>query len=557
MAVKTILEIEVKDKAFRDFQKAFEGFQNAAKALPDTMAKITSPETEEAIGRQTEAISNLAMAWNSVSASAKTYLDTLRTIRSITKIGPAAAPIKPQAATSTPATVKPASEKSKDDLDRKDRKSMETSLRRLVALTGLRTPGLGAGMAAYEMFGPLGALVAGGIGYVRNRAPALGGALNEARSTGIGYGMQEALKIEEGELKGVGTLARGLAAANIDVTKSTALAGLGIGQAGPGEDRTEQMIEVLRALRGRAKETPDQQLEPMANAMRLPEIGVSGEFMRQLKYTSDEEAKAIEEHLRTYKDELDLSEKQLKAWQKLNVQLERFEAAASNVVDKVFTPLLEWSNKFFHTGEATDAESHPNAVSSLANKWAEIAAPGTPGSLPPADTYGATHLSTLLEKEKLIAKGLPPDQAEALISMDKARYYRGESYADFLHNPLNLKKPGANGGTVFDYRHFSSFEEGYQAAAKQMQRFNPHTVGEAVSRWAPDSDKEKYLRDIGRRADEPFNSQDVSQLSRLLSEMTRKEAPDTPRYSPQQIQVFITKAPGTDVYTQVNQGAQQ
>lgn len=127
------------------------------------------------------------------------------------------------------------------------------------------------------------------------------------------------------------------------------------------------------------------------------------------------------------------------------------------------------------------------------------------------------------------------------------------------NNPGNIKDSGiawqgAVPGTDPSFVSFSSPEAGIRALALNAQhlqeRDGAQTVGDLISKWAPESDHndtQAYIADVSKRMginpSTPIDLQDPTQLTALTNAIITHENGDNP-YSPEQVQTGVMAAMG-------------
>lgn len=121
--------------------------------------------------------------------------------------------------------------------------------------------------------------------------------------------------------------------------------------------------------------------------------------------------------------------------------------------------------------------------------------------------------------------------------------------AEDLHNPLNLKKVGANSGTRSDYRQFGEDADGFRAAAAQLRLYQSRdgltTPRQIMGKWAPayENDTTKYnqtfTKTTGLDLDKPLDLSNPKNMALLIKGMSMAESPVGKKYSASDIENIL------------------
>lgn len=153
--------------------------------------------------------------------------------------------------------------------------------------------------------------------------------------------------------------------------------------------------------------------------------------------------------------------------------------------------------------------------------------------------------------------------APSLLGTERKAYFgadglqlRGGPVSERNNNPLNLRyAPGADKRDGFAA--FQSPEDGFRAAARQMQRYASgqtfgtpvNTVRDIVSKWAPPSenDTEAYIRNVVKRTgfkeNDKLDLNNTTTMAKLLQAMSKQEN-HTSNYSSGMIKIAIENNTG-------------
>ncbi|MDY0258637.1 MAG: hypothetical protein RBR41_03095 [Desulfovibrio sp.] len=126
----------------------------------------------------------------------------------------------------------------------------------------------------------------------------------------------------------------------------------------------------------------------------------------------------------------------------------------------------------------------------------------------------------------------------------------GGTIAERFHNPLNLKKVGANTGTSADFRQFNSDAEGFLAARDQLLIYQDKhgltTPRQMNERWAPafENNTSQYSKTFaqasGLNVDKPVNMRDPAVAAKVLYGMAVAESPLAKKYTAKSIEDMLT-----------------
>ncbi len=180
--------------------------------------------------------------------------------------------------------------------------------------TLLRWTGIGAA---------LGGLATGGAVWGLERlATSANYGRRAATGLGVGYGQHQAFGLAYQRLVDAQAFLGGISTARGNVASGAAGALYTLGM-DPGRGGTSDLAnEALGRARALAQSTPEGELGFLLQSHRLGELGLGIEDLRRLKYTSDEEFGEFKEAFRQRAKQLELSDKLLKRWQDLDVQLD-------------------------------------------------------------------------------------------------------------------------------------------------------------------------------------------------------------------------------------------
>lgn len=302
MAVKTILDVEVKDESFTAFMKNFKEYKQELDKTPEVWeemdkaakkteitfeglvaAMLAQADYAESIREKQEVVTkeaekqynfskNLAKEWEKVSKNARSFAVHI--------------------------------------------KDATLSLLRWSAITGTVTGLLGAG----GLFG------------IERMAYAAGGWRRNSLGMGVSTGEQRAFDLNFGRIVNSQQFLGGVNESLHDVTKRGALYGAGLSEQDiQGRNSAEVSTALLEALKKIADQTPENMMAQVLQARRLDQF-ISLEDFQRLRNTPQDEIAGYAQRYRRDRSSLDMTKDQLRAWQDLQVQLNR----AGSTIETVF-----------------------------------------------------------------------------------------------------------------------------------------------------------------------------------------------------------------------------
>lgn len=438
----------------------------------------------------------------------------------------------------------------------------------------------------------------GGSIFGLDRLAAIAGSgRSSAQGLGINYGGKKAFDAQFSRVIDTGALLGGVSQAKGDVGSEAfgALQALGI-DVNKG-DTGQVGVEVLRKLREIAKNNPEGAWGPLISGLHLGSVGGSVESLRGLSVQSDGD---FEKWLKDYQGNskaTDVADPALKAMQDftvaMNLAKDKIEATFITALAPLTPELTDLSNtfqdfvrdfiksdgfkeiilsvteglrdfaKYVKTEQfKTDVKDFITGVGDLAKsissalKWlGVIPDKNAPQPVGPTTTIPGTNATislvpggfaaAIVNKFRAIA-GLPP-----LAGSMGSTALPGVGPGSGAHNPGNLRDNSRGG-----FQEFSSDAEGFKAMAGNLfayQKAGVDTISSIISKWAPPNENNtalyiKQMADwVGVDKDKKLDlSHDEATLTKLMSAMAQKEGRVT-GYSPQQIQVMLHAAPGTNI----------
>lgn len=553
MAVKSVIDVEVNDDAFKEFAALFEKYKAALGVTPGVWANA-----------------NAAAAGTAVSV--ESLVAGLLTHEAINK---------------KIAREEEAKSRAMD----KETRALERQrvLYRDVAKSVGSVLGSITKWASYATVG--GGLLGFGSFFGIER---LTGFANTGRRTAQGLGTtigeSKAFENSYDRIVDARSFLGGVNEALTDVTKRASLFGAGLSNKDiAGKDTAQVANELLPALKKLADRTPDAQLAQLLAARGLGQF-TDVEGLRRLKATSPEELASIQAGFGAKRNQFDVEDGIARKWQDLGVQLDsakiKIEGTLVKGLEPLAKPLADLSDsianalKIFLTGldpstlkdlgkgiedfakylsgdqfrkdlkTFADDVSYASKKMVSALKWLDLIP--DKGEDPTAPTVG--------DKAKSVAVGtvvgaaiggtagalagpggaLAGARAGAWIGglYGLLRLRGGRLLGENAHwtgapsdtNPGNIRFPGVNKG----FAAFESSEAGVRAIARQVKLYEVRdhldTIRKIIAKYAPKKDHndvEAYVRDVekttGIGADARLDAKSDSQLAKIVAAITKHE----------------------------------
>ena len=300
MTTRSIIDIEVRDQAFKDFSALFAKYQTQLGKLPGSWDKV-----DAAIKQTTNPFKQI----HAILSGTVEQLNAARTAQEKLRLSAqASGKVFGVMATSTGKLAR-------------NIKSITLDLLRWGSLTAVFS-------------GPLGA---GGLFGLNRLAAAAGNSRREAQGLGVTPGEREAAKINYQKLVDVDSMLTKINEAKWDVTKRSAFAAAGL-QTGDWENRNA--ADILKTLVPQLKTRFDQigGTKQGADATGLTQF-VDMETLTRLKNVTREEIDAAGKRYDADVRLLSISDRAQRAWQDFSMQLQRAGAQIENSFLKGLAPL--------------------------------------------------------------------------------------------------------------------------------------------------------------------------------------------------------------------------
>lgn len=539
-AAKSILEVDVRDAAFRDFVALFEKYNAQLAKMPGAWGKVNA-----ASGQGAAAVKAQAENANKAAAAAGKAADAQKKFATFSQT---AAHAMGTVARSTASVAK-------------NILSATGALIKWAGFTTLFSGLLGAG-------GLLGAsALSNNAGNLRRQSKGAGVSSAELQASSASFGKYVDA---EAQLQRINEVRN-------DVSKRGALAAAGLGRLGAlsNADFQAQALKIARNTFIKSGGT-----RQGAEAHGLLEL-FSFEELTRLKNTREEEIDTNIKEYQSRKRLLDLNDKQLKSWQDLSIQLDLSGRTITNVlVDKLeplAVPLTKLSESFAKAlGSILGDDRMAGWIDSLGNSIESFAkylksdefTSATKSFVGGIKEMGAAMVkvarfindplgsisngitSAIADLDKDLAA--PPvghavtgKWQETKPSPALAPDQKGTSTSP-RNNPGNLRSWG-NLPTQGGFAVFPTTEAGLSAMGKQLQLYGKrgkNTISDIISTYAPSSENntQAYIDDVvkrtGFKANQRLDLNDTDTLAKLMAAMTKHENNKT-NYTPEQIRTVL------------------
>ena len=547
MALKSIVDIDVRDEKFRAFQALYEKYQAQLQKSPvfwQAVAKEQKP-IADAFSRMTAAL----MAQKDLARGvADAQKDASRHVGSM-------------------ASAWQDVSKSTGHVAH----NIAEATRHLIRWTGITT--IAAGLLGF-----------GGMFGLTRLAETAAMGRRSAIGLGTTYGRETAFNLNFGRFVNTGSFLNGISQAMANPAMATPLYALGLNGAQIQGDTSQVAVRTLQRLRQRLQTMPDQTLGLYAQALHLDSLGLSVEDLRRLKHMSGAEFSQQLAGFGKDRGALGLSDPMLRSWQDFITQMGR----AGKTIEKVFItgltpltgPLAKLSGAFADVLKAllgTRGGLAPllQSVGMGLEEFARYV--GTPRFQQDVRTF-AGDIGILAHKAHVALSWLAgkfeghADTANAMPKVyspgpPKMSVWNGVKYLfggqPPINNPGNLRVPGSS----VAFQQFPTVEAGLVAMRDQLRRdeakHGEDTLQKLIygsAQWPGYSttDQAAYLRNLvratGLRADEKLDPNNTGQLAQIMSAMTKQENAAS-RFTPQTI-VRVLNNTGGNAIVSVNQLAQ-
>jgi hypothetical protein len=344
----------------------------------------------------------------------------------------------------------------------------------------------------------------------------------ETKTLGISAGELESQKANFEKYVDVDSYLHNISQTRGDISKKGALITAGMG----GMDKLDNADFAAKALL-KARETFIKygSTQQGADASGLTQIGFTFDTLKNLENHSKAEIEASIAKEKSDRSLVAQSDKQLKSWQDLNIQIDIFTRSLKAVTADVLLPLAKLINN--PSGETKSAFSR--MIEHPVDFWTGNgkAFKGSSSSNNPSNEVGSTNT-----KES-----------------DLSQTQQGSRPSS--NNPGNLRIPGQSTG----FAHPKTLDDGFFSLARQLKLYASgnskaahhqklDTIASILSVYAPSSENNTgaYIKDVSNRTgfnpNQHLDLNDRAVLAKLMSAITKHENNKT-NYTPQQIQASL------------------
>ena len=550
MTVKSIIDIDINDQAFKGFSALFDKYQAALAKSPAMWAAVNKEVLNQR--KHFEAIASEALAQRELTAlTNKELQNNSREVEKTERYWRGIA----RASSDVAGNIR--------DITR--------SLLKWTAITGIVSGLVGAG----GLFG----IDRLALGVASSRRSALG--------LGLGYGEQRAFSADFSRLVDPDSFLAGVAGAKLDVTRRVGLFGAGLSAGEIGGDTAQTGVALLQHLKQIADQTNPALYAQVISARRLDQF-VSPEDLQRLRNTSPAEFRSLVARYGQDRSAFNLPPAVAAAWQEFTTQMSRAGQGIENTFVKGLAPLAPGLTKLSESFEkvvraflgSPALERWIGTVDKALEKFAGYI--GTDDFAQKVGSFvtGIGNLSEAIGSFFAWFGGTPAARGASVRDRgNRARWLReaatppsGQySTMDYINhifggsqtpinNPGNLRPPGASTG----FAHFSSPEAGVAAMARQIKLYGSRdhldTIAGIVGKYAPpgENDTAAYIADVSKRTGyAPGQHLDVNNtavLAELVAAMIAHEqkASNFAKYKDAKVVVEVLNNTGGNANVTVN-----
>ncbi len=324
MATKSVIEVDVQDGAFRRFSEMFAKYQDLLKKTPDAWKKV-GDEVDTVLDKTVTGVEDVQAATSGVEkAAAGAAVSFRQTFINVS--GHASAMQKVAVGQTAAGRAAHSQALAWREMARNSRAfathitDATRSLLRWASLTGVISGVLGGG----GLFG------------IDRLATSAGNSRRSALGLGVSPGEEKAFGLNYGRVVDSDRVLGGVNESLHDVTKRVSLYGAGLSEKDlAGKDTAQVSAELIPALKRLADQTPDAMMAQVMKSRHLDQF-IDLQGFQRLKNTPAGEIAGYGKQYQTDIAALDLTKQQQKAWQDLQVQLNR----AGQTIETMLTAKL-------------------------------------------------------------------------------------------------------------------------------------------------------------------------------------------------------------------------
>jgi hypothetical protein len=562
---KSIIDVEIKDEAFKEFAALFQKYQSQLGKMPGLWNKVGSAtqQSSKGFGQTAKNLSDAAQAMSNI-------------YRAQTKVAAEQSKVNKLA---------------KDTQYTFDKINKSTiSIGKNIAATTLSLlKWTGIGLAAGLLGG------AGGIFGLTSFASNIGSLRKQSQGLGVSAGELRAARVSYGRYAEVNPLLGVLSESKADINKQWAF---GANRLNPNESSANLLPQLLKRAGQVYKEGPEATAQQRLQAQGLDLLGITTETARRMASISKEEQKDADDLYQRNIRTLGVVDKTLAQWQKFNVKVdeagEKIKTTFINGLVGLTGPLGNLADSFSTLlASFLNNPQLPHWIDVFGKKIEEFAQ-YLAGDRVKVD------IDNFLDKMKAVGSALydlavftgkfipsaeatqknreyyaPGGEADQKALASKKKSEQSGSWTDYFwnpsgnidlsktvaernNNPLNLRFVGQQGAVKGD-RGFAKFEteqQGFLAAANQLKMYNTgtsaaagnkklETLEQIIGQWAPasENDTQAYVNTVaqatGFKKDQKLDLvNDHEALAKLISAMSSVES-GKKTYSPQDVDNFL------------------
>lgn len=556
MAVKSIVDIDVNDAAFRRFHATYRQYQQLLSQAPKSWREVNSnvdgvkQSLNDVLKIQAVSIAQskvMADLEAAMAQKARTRADGWRDIARFSK----------EAAGSIVVGT--------------------TALMRWTALAGIGSTLIGGA----------------GIFGIDRLADRVSAGRRSSLGLGIGYGDQRAFNLNYGNVVDTGSFLSGVSDALRDVTKRHSLYGAGLGEGDLRGGTGSVAAALIPALKRLADQTPDQHLAQVLSSRGLNQF-ISLEDFTRIKAMSRTELAGYARGFTADSASLGLGGGTQRLWQDFSVQMSRAGQTIETVFIRGLTPLIpalnslsgsvtksiqtlleapklkEWIEglgsslekfaKYVGTDEFVDkVKRFGGAIEFTADKIINVAKwLGWAGGSAAGSVAGAT-ISGQLGTAATVAPTTSPF-GYMIGSGGGTKPWNSSTRGN--NNPGNLRIPGSTTG----FQSFATEEDGIRAIDRQLLRYQNKyglsTIEQIIGRYAPPNENKTrdYIGNVSRwtgyDANQQLNLADREVMAKLIASIVRMEGNASKRYDSGTVVKIIDTTGGNNVVQAHQAGVQ-
>ena len=280
MATKSIIEIDVLDDPFKDFQKRWEKYQEQLKSSPSAW-KASSSEIKKTNGEVNSVVNNIVIINNGLNKNKKALEDANRTWSSIGK-----------GTKTVAANIKDAT----------------TSLLKWASLTSVFSGLLGAG----------------GLMGIGRLAAGAGDRLRQSQGLGMSTSGMQAAQTNFGRAVDVNSVLSSIRDIKNDPSRQWAFGAAGVNQNKSPDELLGDLIKSAKKMQGTSGNKFTAEATGLTNFFSMDEL-------ERFKSMSDAQIDSMIKQTAADKKTLEINEKTQQAWQDLDVQLHRSGQTIENI----------------------------------------------------------------------------------------------------------------------------------------------------------------------------------------------------------------------------------